>query len=214
MADAVAACDAAKALGIDPAQDGTWIYADIENSEKYANVSSAWIRGWMQQMWSNQPTQGLGPFRGGFYFPTSNPWLIKRYCAALKALGEGRPPTAPDIRLRTNFYAQTPVLGCDAHPAAFNPEKPDCHQDGVVIWQYAIGCFEIPKVWSVDKDLATERGFLSMWRTPKHVQTTGGTGVTMNVEDSGDQAATSAVASLGKGIDESSDTYDDGGSAA
>jgi hypothetical protein len=191
--DAAEACRVAQeVLGIDPARDGTWIYADIEPD--YTKVASAWIQGWMEQMYTS-------PFRGGFYAPTGNPvGFNKVYCAALKALGEGTPPRVPDIRVRTNLYALSPLPGCDATRTTFAPDKPDCHPDGVVIWQYAGHCLQIPKVWEVDMDLATDRGFLSMWNpVQKHVEPTHRTREKMNVEDAGDPAATASDASFGKG---------------
>jgi len=157
-ADAADACRVAqKVLRIDP--HGTWIYADIEPD--YPKVQGAWMQGWMEQIHAS-PFGGAG----GFYAPTGNPGFNSIFCPVFKAEGEGNPPKIPDVRRRVNLYALSPSgkERCPVDPmaVAYTPDKPACHADGVVIWQYATGCLET-SAWSVDMDLATERGFQSMW---------------------------------------------------
>jgi hypothetical protein len=158
--------------GWDP---GTCIYGDIEPTW---SVSKDWLIGW----WHGMDDRKQVHPRGGLYanFKRGASGVNGPYRAAL---ADDRTP--PGTVAFSNLWVQTPnnrtemegiksKLACNANPSSvdFTLTQPDGPDDvppfaslrpSVCIWQYALKCFVKPDVWQIDRDVATDRGFRTMW---------------------------------------------------
>jgi hypothetical protein len=158
----------------------TWIYADIEPATA---VTANWLLGWWDVM--GLPIGSKFGGVGGLY---ANTWAHSNfsvsYISALKTWEKEHAGEGLTIVDKINLWAQTPSNtakygpNTDPDTLTFTPTAPDApagHSQEVAIWQYATNCFPVPPVarvihkhkqpqWAFDMEVATHRGFDSMWQ--------------------------------------------------
>jgi hypothetical protein len=146
--DATKAITAAQAVGVAKA---TWIYADVEAGW---SPTAEWFRGWSDTMLTSV-YGGAGGVNGNPH-PVNAAHFNEPYCKAYTS----DPNMQGDVEQASHVYSSEPEPGCTsaADAPAYAPMMPPCNSK-VVVWQYAEGCFD----GLVDEDLATDRGFASMW---------------------------------------------------
>ncbi|HLV97822.1 MAG TPA: glycoside hydrolase domain-containing protein [Ktedonobacterales bacterium] len=155
VADAQRAISAAEALG---APTGVSIYADIETGV-YANPD--WLLGWWETMGASRYANP-----GGFYCNTgadNASAFTTPYCQALNSPANQQPDGSR--RFNPLLFSSAPRPGCGFDRSSYAPTAPPCAPGSVVIWQYALGCFQetdAPR-GLCDMDLANARGYATMW---------------------------------------------------
>ncbi|MGM8216505.1 glycoside hydrolase domain-containing protein [Bacillaceae bacterium W0354] len=121
---------------------GTVLYANVE---RFFNVDEAWIRGFVNGLYTTD-------YRPGIYHDPVEGDFIKEYCLAVKK----------DERVsnQTVLWSAEPEPGVSKRRDAptYNPVKPPC-QANVWGWQYGRDADACP----IDTNLADERMYQAMW---------------------------------------------------
>ncbi|WP_226666056.1 glycoside hydrolase domain-containing protein [Metabacillus litoralis] len=123
----------ARRLGI---PTNTIIFANVE---KFFNVDSSWIRGWVE-------TFIPSGYKAGFYNDSVEGDFAEAYCEAVKENSE--------VAVQTILWSAAPELGATSERKApkFKPASPDCKAN-VWLWQYGRDAKHCP----IDTNLADER---------------------------------------------------------
>lgn len=129
----------ARRLGV---PKGTVLFANVE---RFFDVDSEWIRGWVEEIYSSGYRSGLynDPTRGNFH---------ASYCQAARENNL--------VKSQTILWSAEPELGGTGpeNVPKFSPKMPDC--PGVVwVWQYGRDIQECP----VDTNLANQRLLQYLW---------------------------------------------------
>ncbi|WP_243387849.1 glycoside hydrolase domain-containing protein [Bacillus kexueae] len=121
---------------------GVFLFA---NTEKFFSIDEAWIRGWVDTLYSS-------PYRPGIYADPSTDTFNNAYCLASKQNEK--------VADQLVIWSQEPTPGptSKGNAPSFNPRKPPCKAN-VWGWQYGENASKCP----IDTNLIDRRLLEALW---------------------------------------------------